>query len=179
MKEEFLYHNVTIPKLLVGYKFNIENVNLDKRTISNFIGIFTDLKFGSTSEFTEKMKQEGIITKDIEFCTIKTDKHLLLILVGETEKQEELLNNIEKQIKDLNISLNEFNRKKKTTISSCIYMTDSIYNLNSFVMNSLILEKEINYDIYKHYKDLNYEEFKEFINNLNFNNNSILYVNRK
>ena len=179
LKEEFLYHNVTIPKLLVGYKFNIENVNLDKRTISNFIGIFTDLKFGSTSEFTEKMKQEGIITKDIEFCTIKTDKHLLLILVGETEKQEELLNNIEKQIKDLNISLNEFNRKKKTTISSCIYMTDSIYNLNSFVMNSLILEKEINYDIYKHYKDLNYEDFKEFINNLNFNNNSILYVNRK
>ena len=179
LDNEIICSNVTIPKLLVGYKFNIENINIDKRTLSNFIGIFADLKFGSTSNFTEEMKQKGIITKDIEFCTLKTDKHLLLILVGETEKQEELLQYIEKEIKNLNITQQEFNRKKKTTISSCIYMTDSIYNLNSFVMNSLIIEKDINYNIYNHYKELDYNKYAEFVNKLNFENKSILYVNKK
>lgn len=179
LDNEIICSNVTIPKLLVGYKFNIENINIDKRTLSNFIGIFADLKFGSTSNFTEEMKQKGIITKDIEFCTLKTDKHLLLILVGETEKQEELLQYIEKEIKNLNITQQEFNRKKKTTISSCIYMTDSIYNLNSFVMNSLIVEKDINYNIYNHYKELDYNKYVGFVNKLNFENKSILYVNEK
>lgn len=179
LEEEILYQNVTIPKLLVGYKFNIENINIDKRTLNNFISIFSDLKFGSTSEFTEQMKKNGIITKDIEFCTLKTDKHLLLIIVGETEKQDELLEYIEKQIKDLDINEKEFNRKKKTAISSCIYMTDSIFNLNSFIMNSLILEKNINYDIYKHYKELDYNKFNKFVNELDFNNKSVLYVNKK
>ena len=179
LKEEILYHNVTIPKLLIGYKFNIENIDIDERTLNNFVAIFSDLKFGSTSEFTERMKQEGIITKDIEFCTIKTDKHLLLILIGETEEQEKLLKFIDEEFKKINISEKEFNRKKKTAISSCIYMTDSIYSLNSFIMNSLIVDKKINYEIYQHYKNLSYDKFINFLNNLNFDNKTILYVNKK
>ena len=102
-----------------------------------------------------------------------------MILVGETEQQEKLLQCIENEIKNLNIKQQEFNRKKKTTISSCIYMTDSIYNLNSFVMNSLIIEKDINYNIYNHYKELDYNKYVEFANGLNFKNKSILYVNKK
>ena len=176
-KKETIYQNVTIPKVLVGYKFNIENIGIDKRTLNNFIGIFADLKFGYVSKFTEQMKKEGLITKDIDFCTIKTDKHLLLILEAETEYQEETLTRIDKEIKTFEFQEKEFNRKKKTALSSCIYMTDSIYSLNSFVMNSIILEKEINYDIYNHYKKLKFKDFIKFNKKLNFDNKTVLYVN--
>lgn len=177
-EKDIEYYNITIPKLLVAYKFNIENIDVDVRTLNNFIGIFADLKFGSVSKFTEDMKKGGLITKDISFYTIKTDKHLLLILEAETEYQEELFKNIEKYIKDNKISLDEFNRKKKTAISSCIYMTDSIYSLNSFVMNSIITEKEINYKIYDHYKQLDYDKFISFLTKIDFENKTILFANK-
>ena len=46
-------------------------------------------------------------------------------------------------------------------------------------MNSLIDEDRVNYDIYNYFKNLDYNEFKEFIKTLNFDNKSILYVNNK
>ena len=178
LKKDTINQNVTIPRVLVSYKFNIENIELDKRTLNNFIGIYSDLKFGSVSEFTEQMKKEGLITKNIDFCTVRTDKHLLLIIDAETEQQNELLKRIESELEKKDFSKTDFDRKKKTALSSCIYMTDSIYSLNSFVMNSLILDKSIDYNIYKHYKELDYDSFLKFVEKLDFSNNSILYVNK-
>ena len=124
------------------------------------------------------MKKEGLITKNIDFCTVRTDKHLLLIIDAETEQQNELLKRIENELEKKDFSKTDFDRKKKTALSSCIYMTDSIYSLNSFVMNSLILDKSIDYNIYKHYKELDYDSFLKFVEKLDFSNNSILYVNK-
>lgn len=178
-KEERKYMNVTIPRVLISYKFNIENLNLEDRTISNFMMMYSDLKFGPISLFLEKLKQDNIITKDISYSTIKTDKHILLIIEAETNKQDEFIEKIDKEIRNTKVLEKEFNRKKKTMISSCIYMSDNIYSLNSFIMNSLITNKKVDYNIYDHYKNLKFEEFNKFINNLDFNNKSILYVNPK
>ena len=58
-------------------------------------------------------------------------------------------------------------------------MSDSIYSLNSFIMNSLIRENKVNYNIYEDYKNITYKEFVNFINKINFNNKSVLFVNPK
>lgn len=171
--------NVSIPKVLVSYKINIEKANIDERTLLNFIGMYADLKIGPVSLFTEKLKQDEIINNDILFSTIKTDKHLALIVEATTDKQEEFIKLLDNEIRIDNIEEKEFNRKKKTALSSCIYMSDNIYGLNSFVMNSIIREDKVKYDIYNHYKNLNYDEFKEFVKILNFDNKAILYIDPK
>ena len=176
-EKEILNMNVTVPKVFVAYKFNIENINLNTKTILNYIGIFADLKFGAVSLFSEKLKQKEIILSDIYYSTIKTDKHVVLILETESKNQDEVIEEIDKEISKDNILETEFNRKKKTAISSCIYMSDSIFRLNSLIMNEMINTKKFNPDIYKHYKNLNYNDFIKFRNKINFRNKSILLIN--
>ncbi len=178
-KEDTINMNVTIPKVLLSYKLNIDNTGLDRKTISSFMNFYTNLKLGPVSNLNEQLKKDGIITKDIGFYIVKTDKHALLIIETETKKEQELINRIDKEIKINNITEKEFNRQKKVGIASCIYMSDNIYSLNSFVMNNIIHEKKINYNIYGFYKKLDYKEFNKFINNLDFSNRSILHVEPK
>ena len=178
-KEDTIHMNITIPKVLVAYKLNIENTGLNKKTISNFLAFYTNLKMGPVSVLNEKLKKEDIINKDINFYNIKTDKHALLIIEAETTKQQEFIKAIDKELKINNITEKEFNRQKKVGIASCIYMSDSIFGLNSFVMNCIIHENKVDYNTYGFYKKLDYKEFTKFINNLNFNHKSVLYVNSK
>ncbi|MBP3461274.1 MAG: insulinase family protein [Bacilli bacterium] len=178
-KEETKFMNVTVPKLIISYKINIENISLNDMKILNYIGIYADLKIGPVSAFLEKIKEEKIVTKDILYSTIKTDKHIVLVIEASTENQEKLLKMIDKEIKNKKILEKEFLRKKKLALSSCIYMSDSIYSLNSFIMNSLIRENKVNYNIYEDYQNITYKEFVEFIDKINFNNKSILFVNPK
>lgn len=178
-KEETKFMNVTVPKLIISYKINIENISLNDMKILNYIRIYADLKIGPVSAFLEKIKEEKIVTKDILYSTIKTDKHIVLVIEASTENQEKLLKMIDKEIKNKKILEKEFLRKKKLALSSCIYMSDSIYSLNSFIMNSLIRENKVNYNIYEDYKNITYKEFVNFINKINFNNKSVLFVNPK
>jgi len=171
--------NVTIPKVLISFKLNVDNIDLDKRSILNYIGIYADLKFGQVSLFSEYLKQKKLITNDIEFSTLKTNKHVLLILEIETEKPEDLIKEIDKEILIYSIDEKEFNRKKKTAISSCIYMSDSIFRLNSLIMNDVIEYKKFNTDIYKHYQSLNFQDFDKMIKKLDFKNKTTFIINPK
>ena len=178
-EEDILKINVTLPKAIIAYKFNIKHTRLSKKKINNFITMFYTIKFGQVSEFLEDVQKEGLTNKNIGYNILQTDEHILLLIEMETEKQKELIKRIDDHIKKFDITEQEFNREKKVAISSCIYMSDSIYSLNSFIMNSLIDEDRVNYDIYNYFKNLDYNEFKEFIKTLNFDNKSILYVNNK
>lgn len=178
-QEDTINMSITIPRVLVTYKLNIENTNLNKKTINNFISFYSNLKMGPVSLLNEKLKKNNIITKDIVFYNIKTDKHILLIIEADTKKQKEFVKELDKELKINNIKEQEFNRQKKVGIASCIYMSDSIYSLNSAIMNDIIHENKVSYDTYNFYKKLDYKEFTKFINNLNFDNKSILYVNSK
>ena len=179
LKEDTLYMNTTLPKAVLAYKFNIKNVKLSKKKINNFITMFFSIKFGQVSYFLEDIQKEGLTNKNLGYNVLQTDEHLLLMIEMETNKQKELIERIDKEIRNNNVKEQEFNREKKVAISSCIYMSDSIYGLNSFIMNSIIDEDRVNYDIYNYFKNLDYNEFKKFIDNLNFDNKSILYVNNK
>ena len=178
-EKETIKMNITIPRVLISYKFNIENTNLDQRTISNFINMYASIKIGPVSILNEELKNKGIIHDDLSFTTLKTDKHILLIIDAETDKKEELINLIDKEIKTNKTLEKEFNREKKVAIASCIYSSDSIYSINGFIMSSIITEDKVNYNIYDYYKKLSYKEFDKLIKKLKYDNKSILFVNSK
>lgn len=178
-EEDTINMNVTIPRVLVSYKLNIENTGLDRKTIANFIAFYSNLKMGPVSELNEKLKLEKITNKDIMFYNIKTDKHILLIIEAETKKQKEFIKKLDESIKINDIKEKEFKRQKKVGLASSIYMSDSIFSLNSYVMNGIIYENKVDHNLYSFYKKLDFKEFNKFINSLNFDNKSVLYVNPK
>lgn len=176
VKEDSIKLNVSIPKASIAYKIKT-NKNLYKQLL--YILTLFDAKFGSTSDFVLNLTDEEIINSDLSIDFDNIESHIIVMITGETNNPSILLNKIKKEMKNLNISKEEFERKKKTLVSSLIYLSDNIFGLNHSVMNDIIRYNEFNPNKYDDIKNLNYEEFNEFIKNTNFDNYTTFIVNPK
>lgn len=174
-EKKFISANVNLPKITISYKINLNNIkdiSLRKKMI--YLSILFDVKFGVTSIINEQLRDSHIINNDIDVSNIDAGSHILFILMGETVKEKEFLDAIKKEMLDLNITEEELERKKKTIISSMIYMSDSITRINHKIINDWIKYGDVVYNNYDEIKSLNYDEFNKFIKQLDTSNYTIV-----
>jgi len=176
---ETIKMDINTPKLTINYKINYKKLNLDLREIQNYLSIITDINLGSTSILNEELKNNNIITSDIDFTFIYTDKHILLTILGETEKTELLSSKIEEKMNNLEITEEEFERKKLSTISSYIFMSDNIFSMNEKVMNNVIKYNEIKTDDIEYIKNLDFNNAKKLIEKLDLSNKCKVIIEPK
>mgnify|MGYP000581529013 CR=1 FL=1 len=170
--------NVTIPKLLLSYKFNIEALK-DDIDLNYYFSLYGDLKFGATSIIADKLKEQKIITSDIDFTLLKIDNHLLVVFDAETNKTKELVDIIKKEFKNFDVKKEDFERKKKAILAACIYMSDNIYSLNNKITNDIIHYNRVINDMYDNIKELDFKKMKKIITNLDFSNTATVIINSK
>lgn len=179
-EKEILKLNVTIPKVTVNYKINLDKIkSVDKLKAKLYASMLFDLKFGSTSLLNEQLREENIITDNLELAPIDTKSHLIMSILGETTKVDELIDRVKKELKDLNISEEELERKKKVDISSLIYMSDNVYRINHKIMNDINRYGNIIENNFEIIKELNIKEFNKVIKELDLSNNNIVIVDTK
>lgn len=178
LKEASTTMDIEIPKVGIGYKIR-NNSNVDINKFRTYIGMFFDIKFGTVSEFNEKIREEKITTLDLDITIVNTDKHVLVILSTDTNKKDELLSSIDEELKDIKIDENDFNRKKKVKKSSVIYKSDSIYAINNKIMANIIKYGKVITDEHKFIDELNYQELNEIISNIDLSNKTIYTINKK
>ena len=102
-----------------------------------------------------------------------------MTIFGETDKIEKLTSKLENQIKNLEITEEEFDRKKLNIASSYIFMSDNIFSMNEKIMNNIIKYNEIKIDDIKYTKRLDYKKAKQIINDLDLKNKSIVILQPK
>ena len=170
--------DIELPKLGIGYKINCTNIHKNIYDIKTYLSILLDLKLGSTSVLSEKLKNENLITHDIDVTLINSDKHILAMLIVETDQPDQVLELIENELKDLNVSEEEFERKKKVRKSNCIYRSDSIYSINNKIMGDIITRDKVILDDYKEIDNLNIKMLEKIIRNTNLNNKTIYKINK-
>lgn len=174
-KKKIITANVTLPKVSINYKININNIkNITLRKKLLYLSILFDSKFGGTSLINEKLRESKIISDSIDVSSVDADSHILFIIMGETNKEKDFLDAIKKEMLDLTISEQELERKKKTIISSMIYASDSIMRINHKIMNDYLKYGDIIDNNYDEVKSLNYEEFSKFIKELDVSNYNIV-----
>ena len=179
-EKEILKLNVTIPKVTVNYKINLDKIkSVDKYKAKIYISTLFDLKFGSTSLLNEQLREENIITENLELAPIDTKSHLIISILGETTRTDELINRIKKELENLNILEEELERKKKVDISSLIYMSDNVYRINHKIMNDINRYGKIIDNNFEIIKELNIKEFNKVIKELDLSNNNIVIVDTK
>ncbi len=179
-EKEVLKLNVTIPKVTVNYKINLDKIkSVDKYKSKLYVSMLFDLKFGNTSLLNEKLREENIITDNLELAPIDTNSHLILSILGETTKTEELINRIKKELEDLTVTEEELERKKRVDISSLIYMSDNVYRINHKVMNDINRYGSIIENNFEIVRELNIKEFNKVIKELDLTNNNIVIVDKK
>lgn len=170
--------DIEIPKVSVGYKIR-NNSSIDINKFKTYIGMFFDIKFGSVSEFNEKIKLQNLTTMDLDITLVNTDRHVLVIISAETNQSKILLEKIEEELKSTKISETDFNRKKKVKKSSVIYKSDSIYALNNKIMANIINYGKVITDEPAFIDELNYKELFNILKNVDFSNKTIYELNKK
>jgi len=168
-KKEIKYMNVTIPKIYYSYKINIENIDLKMRFIMKYLSIYLDALYGSVSDFAEEVEQEKISNNGVDFVISKTNNHILVTFIAESKKINKLVSKINQYIGKL-ITIDAFNRKKKIILSSNIYMSDNIFQINNKIINDVLNENEVITDIYEENSNLKYDELINLVKKLNFKN---------
>ena len=147
-KEEKIKMDIEIPKLGIGYKIDCSKIKMNINDIKQYLSIVFDLKLGNTSLLNDNLKNLNLITHDIDFTFVNTDKHILVIIMVETEEISKVKKMIEEELQNLDITLEQLDRKKKVKKSNCIYRSDSIYSLNNKIMGNIMSYDEIILDDY-------------------------------
>lgn len=168
-KKDVVNMNLSIPKLYYSYKINISNIDLQKRIMMKYLTIYFDALFGSVSDFEEEIENNKLCDDGLEFMISKTDTHLLITFMAESKKPAKLVKTIDKYIGQ-DISLNDFNRKKKVILASNIFMSDNIYNINNKITNDILDNNEVITDIYEENESLKYEDLINLIKKIDFKN---------
>ena len=173
--DETIKLNVTIPKCAIAYKIKI---NKNIKDLFYLLALF-DCKFSSTSDFVSDLFDEEIINDNLTIDFDNSTDYTIMFVLGETTKPDVLLNRIKKEMENLTISEEEFNRKKKVLLSSSIYMSENIFSLNNDIVNDLIKYGKFNNDKYNDIKSLNYKDFCKLIKNIDFSNYTTLIIEPK
>ncbi len=170
--------NIELPKLGICYKLNkdkFSKLNINNYLLDYYIFMVLTLGFGNTSEFYEELyKQEKFISFDYDLSDIKD--HYIITLYSNTNKEKELEESIDNYVNNINLNEQDFERIKKSWISTEIKASDSI---NASLYN--ILDDILDYNEYKNnkitdIKNLDFKTLEEVKELLDFSAKSTVIV---
>lgn len=178
-KDEIVICNTNIPKFSYNIKVPIDNIkDISKRKLMLYLYIVMNILFDETSEFSFKLKEEKIITNNIDFDMLNTDKHILISLINETFNYEVLKNRIEEVLKDFVVCEKAFDRKKKVLISNELFGYDSIVVINNIITDNILFDGKIENDIVSVIESLNMDELNKILKMIDFTNVSTVVVKK-
>lgn len=178
-KDEIVICNTNIPKFSYNIKVPIDNIkDISKRKLMLYLYIVMNILFDETSEFSFKLKEEKIITNNIDFDMLNTDKHILISLINETFNYEVLKNRIEDVLKDFVVDEKAFDRKKKVLISNELFGYDSIVVINNIITDNILFDGKIENDIVSVIESLNMDELNKILKMIDFTNVSTVVVKK-
>lgn len=169
--------DVTVPKFALSYKINVENIKKMSPSDLYFImfQIF-QIKLGSTNLFSEKLMKKGLIHRNFDIDITKANKHFILTIDNESENVDEVIKLLKEELKDLVITEEEFNRRKKIEISSLLFNSDSIVKINQLIMNSIIEYNDIHKDPLGRIKKFTMDDVNYIIDNIKLDTTSTFTV---
>lgn len=177
-KLEKIKMDIEIPKIGIGYKIDCSKIDKDINDIKTYLSILLDLKLGSTSILNENLKKDNLITHDIDLTLVNTDKHILAMIMIETSDTDKVLKLVKEELKDLTITEEELERKKKVRKSNCIYRSDSIYSINNKIMGNIMNYNKIILDDYKKIDDINIKDMNKIIKSIDLDNITTYIINK-
>ena len=179
-EKEILKMNVTVPKVMISFKFNIKSIDyVDDNWITTYLSLMADLKYGPTSEFQKKLLDEQIIIEPIEFFTVYTKTHVALVISAESKKVDTFIDMVINEMSNDNLLESDFIRKRKTLVASTIFASDNIYRINSKITNDMIRHGFVVTNDYEVCKNLSFDILKRIMSDIKYSNISTVVVEPK
>ena len=173
-KSEKKNFNISIPKIMVGIKTRRDDFKLeDEVKLDLYLSIISRIAFGNASVFRERMAEDNLLTRfytDVE----SINDYKIIYLYGESTKPEELLEEINEEIKNIKITIDDLNRMKKVLIASEIKQADYVDGVMASISNDVTRYYKFIEDPINLYKNLNLKELKDVLKNIDFKTTAVV-----
>src|SRR5574344_813663 len=171
--------SVNIPKVGLGYKLNVGNIDVPYKKVLNYVSLLFDIKFDETSLINEQLKNDGIITDELYLNSVCVDNFINIFILGESKQPDVFLSRLKEVLKDTHVTDEDFNRKKKASIATLIGMSDNVYSINCNIVTNIMRYDSVITNDYDLIKELNIDEFNYVISNIDFTNTVEYTINPK
>jgi predicted Zn-dependent peptidase len=172
-KELTIKENVKVPKIALGLKIPTKNLNLKGLELDIYLNMLTTIIFGSSSEFRERVRNEkllsSIYTEWENTCGFRT-----YYLMASTVNPDKLIEEIKEEIKNMPISLKNFNRIKKVWIANEVKMIDNIDATVNNLYDDILKYKKVIPNKVDVIRNMKIEKLNELVENIDFDNISIV-----
>lgn len=171
--------DVNIPKLKIGYKLDKTKFKpISDTLLKIYLSAILDIKFGPTSDFFERILEEGLSNFDVVAEREVREDYVYLSFEVETEYKEEVIDLIREELKSIIIAEDELERIKRVMIANFILRFNDIIGIAEDIEDDVLSTGKIEADIMDIYKSLNAEEANRIASLINTENESIFYINR-
>lgn len=172
-----LEFNVVNTKVGYGIKIPIKHIK-GKYLFNLYIGLMLSIKFGLSSVFREKLKKEQLMTS---FYTEReiVGEYLIIVFKADSETPFELIEEIKKELANIEIPEEEINRLKKVWISSEVIMIDNINMSLENIVDDIIEFGDIIPNKVEIFRSLNKKDYDKILSSIDFSNSSTVIIRPK
>ena len=165
---------VEIPKVKISYKMNSSIYkDFDKEELDLYIKILLQENFGNNSDLSEELMEKDLIS-NMWFEYTNEENIIVISIVIESKNIDGVIDIIKDKMKNLLISDEVLERKKRVAIANLINKYDDIEYVNTDIADQLIHYNKIYDNLYDLYMNINIKRVKEICNKINLKNESII-----
>ena len=166
--------NISIPKIMFSIKTPRSNFKIkDDLKLNIYLNIINSLTFGNTSLFKERVTNNDLITKfytDVEMIK----NYNTIYLYAESTKPDELIEEVEKELKKIKITEKDLNRVRKSIIANEIKKADYVDAVTIGLTSDIVTYNKVITNPIEIYNSLNIDELNEVINSINIDNKAVV-----
>jgi len=176
--EEVITSNIKVPKLAVGLKVDVSGFKYDDLMLDLYLSMITSICFGTSSEFRERVRNEKILNSlYIEWESIKDFR--TFYLMASSSDVDKLLEEVKKELNNISIDEEAFNRMKKVWIANEVKMIDNIDATVNNLSDDLIKYNKVVDNKIECIRNMKIEEVRKIIKKIDFSNISVVKMLEK
>lgn len=179
-EKDIIYMDNLSKEILVSYKVKKPDYIKDSYLNKIYFSLLLDMKFGAISPITDMLaKNKDVISPLFAYLEVVDDYYVILFNVTVKDNDEEIIDLIDKTIKDFDFDENDFALIKKALLNSVVLSTENSKGICNMISNQVYFYGEVIYDMYDKLKGLDLETFKNSIKGINLNNRSVVVLDNK
>ncbi len=174
-KEEFKM-NVKLPK--VGYAIKLDRNQSkikDNYEFDLYLSMVGSLLLGVTSPLREKMRNKKLTTS-FYYEFDKALNYRTLMIIGETTRPEELLQDVKEELNNMSFNEDDFERIKKVWIASEVQMIDHIPNTVDNFCYEMFTYHQVISDRIARIRKMTFKEFQTMVKELNWHHRTEVII---
>ena len=178
--KDIIYMDNLSKEILISYKVKKTNYIKDVYLNKIYFSFLLDMKFGAISQVVDVFaKNKNLISSVSSYLEVVDDYYVILFNATVKDGEDEVIDLIDKTIKDFDFNEEDFNLIKKAVLNSTVLSTENSTGICNMISNQVYFYGKPIYDMYDKLKKLDFETFKKSIQNVNLNNRSVVILDNK